>query len=120
MADNATHFSDPLTMQLAEIGPKPSPLRGEPVESIKVLFEDAFIETGVWECTAGCFPSRRDGYRETITIIKGNGMLRDADGTEHPLAPGVALAIPEGWVGEWDLTDTVRKVYTASYTEPRS
>lgn len=38
MADNATHFSDPLTMQLAEIGPKPSPLRGEPVESIKVLF----------------------------------------------------------------------------------
>lgn len=47
-------------------------------------------------------------------------MLRDADGTEHPLAPGVALAIPEGWVGEWDLTDTVRKVYTASYTEPRS
>ena len=108
-------------LELVAGTPKPTSLTGQS-ESFTDLWvsPDSRVEMGVWECTAGCFPSRRDGYRETITIIKGNGVLRDADGTEHPLAPGVALAIPEGWVGEWDLTDTVRKVYTASYTEPRS
>ncbi|MGA0122939.1 MAG: hypothetical protein ACO3KD_08060 [Gaiellales bacterium] len=27
---------------------------------------------------------------------------------------------PEGWVGEWDIAETVRKVYVVSYTEPRA
>ena len=120
MPHNAVHCSDPLILSLDPIGPKASPLRGEPAESGKVLFEDACVEIGVWECTPGCFPSRRDGYREAVTIVAGAGVLRDEDGTEHPLAPGVTLAIPEGWVGEWDITETVRKVYVVSYSEPRS
>ena len=51
MAHNSTAFHNPLTLDLDLVGPKPTPTRGEPVESVKVLFEDAFIEAGVWECT---------------------------------------------------------------------
>ena len=120
MAANSTGFSDPLGMELDPIGPKPNPTRGEPVESGKVLFADAHVEVGVWECTPGTFPSRRDGFREAVTIIKGSGTLRDEDGNETPLHPGAAVALPEGWVGEGDIEETVRKVYVVSYTEPRA
>jgi len=120
MARNSTSFGDPLGLALELIGPKPNPISGEPVESGAVLFEDAFVEVGVWECTPGTFPSRRDGFREAVTIIKGRGVLRDEDGHETPLVPGAAVAIPEGWSGEWQIDETVRKVYVVSYTEPRS
>ena len=120
MSHNSVSISDPLTLTLDVVGPKPNPSRGEPVESVKVLFEDAQVEAGVWECTPGTFPSRRDGFREAVTIIAGSGTLRDADGNETPFVAGTALAIPEGWSGEWDIVETTRKVYVVSYTEPRS
>jgi uncharacterized cupin superfamily protein len=47
-------------------------------------------------------------------------VLRDADGNETPFAAGSAVAIPEGWSGEWDIQETTRKVYVVSYTEPRA
>ncbi|MEY4225493.1 MAG: hypothetical protein RL190_250 [Actinomycetota bacterium] len=120
MAPNAPHFDDPLTLALDVIGPKPNATRGEPVESGKVLFADAHSESGVWECTAGAFAARREGYRETFAVIRGRGVLRNEDGTETQLAPGVLVVTPEGWVGEWDIEETVRKVYVVSYTEPRA
>ena len=120
MAHNSVGFSDPLSLELDVIGPKANPTRGEPVESGRVLFEDAHVEAGVWECTPGTFPSKREGFREAVTIIKGKGELRDADGNVTPFTAGTALALPEGWVGEWDIEETTRKVYVVSYTEPRS
>lgn len=120
MSESAVHLSNPAHIELDVIGPKANPSRGEPVESGHVLFEDALTEVGVWECTPGTFPSRRDGWREAVTILAGSGTLRDADGAEHPIAPGVTLALPEGWVGEWDIVETVRKVYVATYSEPRA
>ena len=120
MAPNAPSFSDPLGLALDVIGPKPNATRGEPVESAKVLFEDAHSQSGVWECTPGTFAGRRDGYRETFTIIAGKGVLRDEDGSETHLAPGIAVVTPENWVGEWDIAETTRKVYVVSYTAPRA
>ncbi|MCX6460658.1 MAG: cupin domain-containing protein [Actinobacteria bacterium] len=117
---NAVHLAELSTVALEPIGLKPGATRGEPLESARVLFEDAHVEVGIWECTPGAFPSRRDGYREAVTIITGAGVLRDNDGTVHPIAPGVSLAIPEGWSGEWDITETVRKFYVVTYSEPRS
>jgi uncharacterized cupin superfamily protein len=59
---------------------------------------DAHTQAGVWECTPGAFAARRDGYREIFTVVAGSGVLRDEDGTETVLTPGVAVATPEGWV----------------------
>lgn len=120
MGTNSTAFDDPLQMALDPIGPKATATRGEPVESGKVLFEDARTEAGVWECTPGAFTSRRDDFREVVTIIKGRGRLRDEDGNVTEFGPGSAVALPEGWVGEWEIDETVRKVYVVSYSTPRS
>lgn len=116
----STHCSDPLALALAEIGPKPNPTRGAPVESATTLFEDAHVEVGVWACTPGAFAARREGYREQFTVIAGRATLRDADGTETALVPGVTVVTPEGWEGEWDIAETIRKIYVVSYTEPRA
>lgn len=120
MGVNSKALDDPLGMTLDPIGPKANPTRGEPFESGKVLFEDDRTEAGVWECTPGVFPARRDGFREVVTIIKGHGALHDADGNVTRFGPGSALALPEGWVGEWEIEETVRKVYVVSYSEPRA
>ena len=120
MAPNAPHFDDPLSLSLDVIGPKPNTTRGEPVESGKVLFADAHSESGVWECSAGAFAARREGYRETFAVVRGRGVLRNEDGTETALAPGVVVVTPEGWIGEWDIAETIRKIYVVSYTEPRT
>jgi len=120
MAEKSIAFADPLSLVLDVDGPKPNATRGEPVESSKVLHADAHSQAGIWECTPGAFASRRDGYREIFTVIAGSGVLRDEDGTETPLSPGVVVATPEGWVGEWDISETIRKVYVIAYTEPTS
>jgi uncharacterized cupin superfamily protein len=120
MAHNSIAFDDPLGMTLDPIGPKATALRGDPFESGKVLFEDPITEAGVWECTPGAFSARRDDFREVVTIIKGRGRLHDEDGNVTEFGPGSALALPEGWVGEWEIDETVRKVYVVSYSTPRS
>jgi uncharacterized cupin superfamily protein len=120
MTPKSTSFNDPLSLELQVTGPKPNATRGAPVESSRVLHEDAHTQAGVWECTPGAFAARRDGYREIFTVVAGSGVLRDEDGTETVLTPGVAVATPEGWVGEWDITETIRKVYVIAYTEPTS
>lgn len=120
MAVPSTHCSDPLTLELADSAPRPNPTRGEPVESVTVLFEDAHIEAGVWECTPGAFRAVRDGYREQFTVIAGRAVLRGDDGVDIDLAPGVTVVTPEGWAGEWDIAETTRKIYVVSYTEPRA
>ena len=120
MAPNASSFNNPLSLTLDVIGPKPGATRGEPVESVKVLHEDPHSQAGIWECTPGAFVGRRDGDREVFTVLAGAGVLRDEDGAETLLAPGVVIATPENWVGEWDITETVRKAYVIAYTEPQS
>lgn len=120
MAASARSFSEPLSLELDLVGPKANAVSGEPVESVKVLFEDQHSQSGVWECTPGVFAGRRDGYRETFTVIAGSGVLRDEDGATTTLAPGVSVTTPEGWVGEWDIAETIRKVYVIAYSEPQA
>jgi uncharacterized cupin superfamily protein len=120
MAPSAPSFGDPLALELDVIGPKPNATRGEPVESARTLFADAHSESGVWECSPGAFAARRDGYRETFTVIAGRGVLRDEDGTETALHPGVVVVTPEHWVGEWDIEEAIRKVYVIAYSEPQA
>ena len=99
MAHNSVGFSDPLTLELDVIGPKANPTRGEPVESAKVLFEDAHSQSGVWECTPGAFAGRRDGYRETFTIIAGGGVRTFADVREYGWAGANAVSLgSEAWL----------------------
>ena len=45
---------------------------------------------------------------------------RACAGEEREIATYSRLVRPENWVGEWDITETVRKAYVIAYTEPQS
>jgi uncharacterized cupin superfamily protein/protein tyrosine phosphatase (PTP) superfamily phosphohydrolase (DUF442 family) len=109
---------DVRTVALESIGPWPphGALAGEPVAAGLVLSSDDLVETGVWECTPGRFTSRRDGTCEMMHFVAGAGTLTDADGTAHEIRPGTARFLPDGWSGEFHITETVRKTYVSVKT----
>ena len=118
MSHNSVSFSDPLTLTLDVVGPKPNPSRGEPVESVKVLFEDAQIEAGVWECTPGGWAIVDRPTTETMLLLAGQARITPADGEPVELEEGDVFVLPKGWSGRWDVLETVRKLYVlaVSYT----
>jgi uncharacterized cupin superfamily protein len=87
-------------------------LSGTPTASALELSSDEHVQTGIWECTAGRFASRRDGCSELMHFVAGEGTITDADGTVHQVGPGALIYVPDGWRGTWNITRTVRKSYT--------
>jgi uncharacterized cupin superfamily protein len=109
---------DVLTAALESHGPWPphGPLEGTPAASGLVLASDGPVETGIWECTPGRFTSRRDGTCEMMHFVAGAGTLTDADGTAHAIRPGTVRYLPDGWSGEFHITETIRKTYVSIRT----
>jgi uncharacterized cupin superfamily protein len=103
---------DLATLPLTSTGPRAGAISGEPEEFAHELYSDGAVEIGVWECTPGVFPTVKDGISESMQILAGAGTLRGEDGTEIRLEPGMVLITPDGWRGTWEITETVRKVYT--------
>lgn len=97
--------------------PKANATAGEPVESELVLFADGDTELGIWQVTPGSFTSRKSGACELMHFVAGSGTITGADGTVTEIAPGVAVFLPDGWEGTWDVTSTIRKTY-AIYATP--
>jgi uncharacterized cupin superfamily protein len=75
------------------------------------LFNDGVVETGVWECTPGTFPSAKDGISEIMHFVAGDATITSSDGTTHEIRPGSTFVAPDGWRGEWEIRHTVRKLY---------
>ncbi len=99
------------SMPLEVMGPREA-LEGTPVESGHKLYdEDGTTVMGLWECTPGRFMVSKRGKHSMMYIISGRGTVTEADGTVHVLEPGAALMEPDGWVGEWHITETIRKFY---------
>jgi uncharacterized cupin superfamily protein len=73
---------------------------------------------GVWECTPGVWPSAKNGVGELMVFTAGRGAIVDADGTRHEIRPGVAVYLPDGWTGHWEVEETVRKVYAIVRSGP--
>ncbi|MBF8291167.1 MAG: hypothetical protein HW391_2135 [Chloroflexi bacterium] len=96
---------------LEVVGPRIGADRGEPVMSIRVLHRDGPLEVGIWECTPGGWAIEHRPNTETVHILAGRGRITDADGTVHELEAGVAIVLPLGWSGRWDITETLRKLY---------
>jgi uncharacterized cupin superfamily protein len=106
------HTTDANSMPLPAHVPKPTSLDGQTETSAPTwTSEDGTAETGVWECTAGTFTARRDGYDEVAIILSGTATVRSDAGETVDLGPGSTLVTPAGWTGVWTVHDTVRKVY---------
>lgn len=104
--------ANPESLELTVRGPRTPALAGTPVESVRVLHNEAGGRSGVWECTPGTFDSARNGDVELMHFLAGAGTITSADGTVHEIRPGVVLVAPDGWRGTWDIRETVRKIYT--------
>ncbi len=102
---------DALNVELPVTGPRAGASSGEPVESLLEIWNNGTIEFGIWECTPGTFPGKKEGIHEVVHFIAGDATITDEDG-EHHIGPGVVMAFPDGWSGTWEIRETVRKVFT--------
>jgi len=110
---------DVLAAELEPLGPWPpgvEPIGGHPEAFALELTDDGHVQTGIWECTPGSFPSRRDGFCELMHFVAGDATITDADGARREVRPGAVIFVPDGWQGVWDIRKTVRKTYVIVQT----
>ncbi|MGB8861084.1 MAG: cupin domain-containing protein [Ilumatobacteraceae bacterium] len=111
----AGHLPNAFTAVLGESIRRPVVLDGDPHESSATLWAHNRLEAGVWECTPGEFPFRRDGYDEVFCVLGGHATIH-VDGKEGPgqtfeLRPGSVMLTPNGLTGRWVVHETIRKAY---------
>jgi len=109
------HLPNAYTATLGAATARPVVINGDPHESSATLWAQNRLETGVWDCTPGSFPFRRDGYDEVFCVLSGHATLQIA-GAEGPgqafeLRPGSVILTPAGTTGTWVVHETIRKAY---------
>ena len=104
-------IDDVLAAELATGRAVPTAVDGEPYESWRVISDDGRVELGIWEVTPGSFRGETDGIYEQMHFVAGRGSITDAEGVVTEIRPGVVMLCPDGWSGEWDVRETVRKTY---------
>jgi hypothetical protein len=114
-AGSAAHLANAYTSALGEPTRRPVVRAGDPHESSATLWAHNRLEAGVWACTPGEFPFRRDGYDEVFCVLSGHATLhvdgRDGSGQAFELRPGSVLLTPAGLTGRWVVHETIRKAY---------
>jgi uncharacterized cupin superfamily protein len=100
---------DALELELKK--PRKDPLAGTPVESVHHIFNDGRTVAGVWECTPGRFIVKKEGVHSIMYFLSGRATITDATGQRHEVGAGSVFMEPDGWVGEWEVHETVRKIY---------
>ena len=67
-------------------------------------------EAGVWQCTPG--PSHWVlETNEFVHVISGSMTVTPEGGEPFDVGPGGTFVVPVGWVGDWLIHETLRKVY---------
>ena len=84
----------------------------------RVLLDDENGFFAIWECEPGVYPRVKDRRGSFMYILSGAGTITDEDGTTHVLSPDSVLLLPYGWLGTWDITETIRKVYLHTTPKP--
>jgi hypothetical protein len=108
----ALTFTDADVKPLGQ--PTAEPLTGPITTRARVLSEDldGRIKTGTWECEVGRSRWEFVDRGEFIHVVSGR-MVCTQDGQEPvELTAGSTAVFPLGWQGEWDVTQTLRKVFT--------
>src|SRR6202522_4491096 len=80
-------------------------LEGNPVARSRVLSSRDGAFSVIWDCTAGKFNWFYD-YDETVYIIEGSVLLKDAKGVQRRVSAGgigsfATGALPGAWGGEY-------------------
>ncbi|EOC9040003.1 cupin domain-containing protein [Acinetobacter baumannii] len=86
---------------------------GNPQLGVQTLAPNAQGNLGIWECQPEGWPviDRKD--TEFCYIISGKATLTDdKTGEAISVSEGDLIILPVGWTGRWDVTETVRKIFT--------
>lgn len=120
MTTDSTFFTtfDAVSVPLEPSDPPARVVAGAPRCAEKVITDIEGLEVGIWEVTPGRFLSAKPTVGEVMYFIAGSGTLTHADGSVTEIGPGVTVSLEKGWSGEWDVVDTVRKVYVIYSSTP--
>ena len=102
---------DVMTAELVDAGRFPGAEPGSARTAELVLYADDRMETGIWEVRPGDFDAAHGQYVEFMHFVAGEATITAADGEVHEVRAGVALTVPSGWRGHWQVRETVRKTY---------
>jgi len=111
MPAGSAHLDNVYTALLDPPVRRPVVIAGDPHESSRTLWAHDRLECGVWECTPGEFPFRRDGYDEVFCVLSGHATLHTDGGQTFELIPGAVILTPAGLAGRWVVHRTIRKAY---------
>lgn len=113
MSDQSTTVtSDAYLTDLPAPVAKPTSITDGQAESALELWTDGRgTEVGYWECSPGRFTATRKGFSEICQIVSGRMTLHPTESAPIDLGPGSTIVMPEGWTGEWEVHETVRKLY---------
>jgi uncharacterized cupin superfamily protein len=110
-AGEAVFLPNAYAAPVGERSPRANPIEGEPAEASHEIWSTNGIDAGVWECTPGIFPFRRDGWSEIVTILSGSATLVIDGGVRLDLTAGSVYYTPAGLRGHWEVRETVRKAF---------
>jgi len=103
-----TRITDALSLALP-LAAEDSPVAGTPSSGLVELDSFAGVDYGIWELTPGTVTDVEDD--ELFVVLAGDATLRFEDGTSIELRPGVVVRLHEGERTEWEVRETLRKVY---------
>jgi uncharacterized cupin superfamily protein len=115
-----------IKLAVGQLALNPSPIypewviEGNPIARNKVLSSsaDGTASTLIWDCTAGRFNWFYD-VDETIYVIEGGVVIRDAGGAARRLSAGDTIFFPAGARAEWHVEDYIRKIAFCRAPLPR-
>jgi uncharacterized protein len=118
---------DTVAFDLRQIKLDPSPiypkwvLEGNPVarNTLLSVSADGAASSYIWDCTAGRF-NWYYPVEETIYVIEGGVVLKDASGARHRLSAGDSHVFHAGTHAEWHVEDYIRKFALIRVPLPRS
>jgi uncharacterized cupin superfamily protein len=102
-----------VTGPLEPRGQRPGADSGDPQISWTAFDAPDVVKVGVWEAEPGGWPILNRPNTETCYIVSGRATITDDDtGEKKEISAGHVIVFPAGWSGRWDVTETIRKVYT--------
>jgi uncharacterized cupin superfamily protein len=110
---NYVHQPDVATRALEPKGRRPGADSGDPQISSVSFDTPGDVRVGIWECEPGGWPVVNRPDTETCYILSGRATIIDAaTGECYEVSAGDVIVQPRGWSGRWDVTETIRKVYS--------
>ena len=86
---------------------------GDPQISWTAFDSSDDVKVGVWEAAPGGWPIVNRENTETCYIVSGRATITDDEtGEKNEISAGHVVTFPKGWSGRWDVTETIRKVYS--------